>query len=78
MMRRLEDTLLELIESMRPRGEAAAIVRIDDVAFDLPLEVAVSPTLEILADFPRSRWRGGFDIAPSRCRISVRSVEHKS
>jgi hypothetical protein len=62
----LSDTLVELLEGVTP-GDG--MVRVQRVAFDLPLEVALSGTAEepeLRANLPRWRWPTDFDSRPGR------------
>ena len=72
MRRRLSETLLELLDGVRPQGEARDLLRVTDVALDLPLEMMMTsgdPEPELLADLPRWRWTTVFDQRPGRLKI---------
>jgi len=73
MRRALWETIVELAESVQPRGGAESLVRVTGLNIALPVEVVFRMTgheLELLADVPRSRWRGGFDEMPSRMTLA--------
>jgi hypothetical protein len=76
--RALWETVIELVESVRPRADAAALVRIDRLDVTLPIEMAIAidgGEVALLADAPRWRWRSDFDATPSRLRMTLASLD---
>jgi hypothetical protein len=74
MRRALWETIVELCDSVTPRGDAASMVRVTGLSVALPVDVALRTSggeVEVLAEAPRSRWRGGFDERPSRMSLTM-------
>lgn len=72
MKRPFGDALRELVESVEPRGVERQEIRVVDVYFDLPLEVALrkkATGIEFLGDLPNWRWKTVFDLPPGRLRV---------
>jgi hypothetical protein len=75
MRRPLWETLLELVDAVRPAGAGAAGVRVTGLSVDVPLEVTLHRTadgVELLANLPRWRWETDFDQRGGRMRVECR------
>jgi hypothetical protein len=73
--RPLAVTLVELVEALAPARAATAGVRVTDLRFELPLEVAIAPDGELLGNVRRWRWPTEFDERPSRLAARFRFFE---
>jgi hypothetical protein len=76
--RALWEIVSELVESVRPLGEEASLVRVTQLDVTLPVELAFvvrdgEPV--ILGDAPRWRWRSAFDATPSRMRLTLGALD---
>jgi hypothetical protein len=74
MRRALWETIVELCDAARPRGDATSMVRVTGLSVALPVDVAFRMSggeVEVLAEAPRSRWRGGFDEKPSHMSFTM-------
>jgi hypothetical protein len=72
MKRSFSEALRELVEAVQPAGIGDQLIRVVDVYFDLPLEVALrrkGEETEFLGDLPNWRWRTVFDLPPGRMRV---------
>ncbi len=72
MKRPFSEALRELVEAVQPAGIGDQRIRVVDVYFDLPLEVALrrkGEETEFLGDLPNWRWRTVFDLPPGRMRV---------
>jgi hypothetical protein len=75
MRRPLWETLVELVEAVRPAPEAAEGITVRSVRMDLPIEVQVRQAAdgpELLADLPSWRWSTVFDRQRGRLRLYYR------
>lgn len=73
MPRELWETLLELVDAVRPDTEMQGLIHITGLTLDLPVEIGMrrnSRDVVILADLPRWRWKTDFDQQPGRMRVS--------
>jgi hypothetical protein len=71
--RELSQTLIELIESVRPPADSGLIVT--EAELDVPLETSsavAKDQLIILGNVPHSRWKAGF--LPPVANASIRVV----
>lgn len=73
--RPLADTLVELLDGLAPARAAEAGVRVSDMRFELPLEVAFAPDGSLLGNVRRWRWPTDFDERPSRLAARFHFVE---
>jgi hypothetical protein len=74
--RELSQTLIELIESVKPPPNSGLIVT--EAEFDVPLETGSfvqKDTLIFLGDVPHSRWKSGFMPKVTTGHIRVVLVE---
>jgi hypothetical protein len=72
MKRPFSEALRDLVEAVQPAGIREQLIRVVDVYFDLPLEVALRrkrEETEFLGDLPNWRWRTVFDLPPGRMRV---------
>jgi hypothetical protein len=73
----LADTLCELLDALAVPSAEGLPLRVDGVAFDVPLEVRVAGSGELLANLPRWRWPTDFDARPGRLHASFRSESRR-
>lgn len=74
----LADTMTTLVGAVLPAPGAATGIRVDEMAVDIPVEIALrrrGDEFDVLAHPPRWRWTTLFDQEPGRltfrCRAEV-------
>jgi hypothetical protein len=76
--RPLSDTLVELLEGLTPARAAAGGIRVERVAFALPLELRLAGSADaplLLGNLRRWRWPTDFDDRLNRLSASFDLVE---